>query len=57
MVAGEIPVARCPTCRRGVPPGTAHAPFCSDRCRLLDLGRWLREEFAVPAPERSGEEE
>ena len=23
-------------------------PFCSDRCRLIDLGRWLDESYAVP---------
>lgn len=23
-------------------------PFCSDRCRLIDLGRWLHEEYSMP---------
>ncbi|WES30878.1 DNA gyrase inhibitor YacG [Varunaivibrio sulfuroxidans] len=28
---------------------TAHRPFCSERCRMRDLGRWLNEEYRVPA--------
>lgn len=25
----------------------AHYPFCSERCRLTDLGRWFREQYAI----------
>ncbi|MCI0702946.1 MAG: DNA gyrase inhibitor YacG [Planctomycetia bacterium] len=25
-------------------------PFCSARCRKIDLGRWLKQEYRVPAP-------
>jgi uncharacterized protein len=40
--------ARCVYCRRqAVSP--EWRPFCSERCRLLDLGRWLDEEYRVPA--------
>jgi hypothetical protein len=31
-------------------------PFCSDRCRLLDLGKWLGEEYRVPG-RRAGDDE
>lgn len=32
-------------------------PFCSERCRLLDLGRWLGEQYGVPCePEEMPEE-
>ena len=31
-------------------------PFCSDRCRQIDLGRWLREAYSVPV-ERDPDEE
>ena len=27
-------------------------PFCSDRCRLVDLGRWLDESHAIPVTKR-----
>ncbi len=42
----------CPTCRTVIPwEGNPHRPFCSPRCRLLDLGRWLDEEYRVPVAE------
>jgi endogenous inhibitor of DNA gyrase (YacG/DUF329 family) len=44
---------RCPQCRRGVEIGAPAFPFCSDRCRLLDLGNWLDERYIV----RGAEEE
>jgi len=47
-----MPVTRtCPTCGKPVAAAgqsPAH-PFCSDRCRLIDLGRWLGEEYRIPA--------
>jgi endogenous inhibitor of DNA gyrase (YacG/DUF329 family) len=49
--------ARCPICDRQVEgPGAAEwpeFPFCSSRCRLIDLGRWLGEAYSyrVPAEE------
>lgn len=41
---------RCPTCDMLVEPERAHKylPFCSQRCRLIDLGRWLNEEHTLP---------
>jgi endogenous inhibitor of DNA gyrase (YacG/DUF329 family) len=41
---------RCPTCQREISWSEAfpHRPFCSDRCRLIDLGAWLSEQRAVP---------
>lgn len=53
----------CPICRRPAPPrepGRRGAyPFCSERCRQVDLGRWLTESYTVPAsdPEDQTEEE
>jgi endogenous inhibitor of DNA gyrase (YacG/DUF329 family) len=29
-------------------------PFCSDRCRLIDLGRWIDGAYAIPGPPGSG---
>jgi endogenous inhibitor of DNA gyrase (YacG/DUF329 family) len=40
---------KCPTCRRELDWETApYRPFCSDRCRLIDLGAWLSEKHAIP---------
>ena len=36
----------CPECER--PAVAPHAPFCSARCRQLDLGRWLNGSYAIP---------
>jgi hypothetical protein len=38
----------CPICRK--PRAQAFAPFCSPRCRDIDLGRWFGEGYAVPGP-------
>jgi endogenous inhibitor of DNA gyrase (YacG/DUF329 family) len=48
-VARTIP---CPICRKPALPRTENAafPFCSARCKLLDLGKWLGEEYRVPGP-------
>jgi endogenous inhibitor of DNA gyrase (YacG/DUF329 family) len=41
--------APCPTCRRPVDWANApYRPFCSERCRLVDLGAWLTERHAIP---------
>ena len=32
-----------------MPSTTEASPFCSPRCRLVDLGRWLGEEYRIPA--------
>jgi len=40
---------RCPICEKQFDPATSPAmPFCSERCRQIDLGRWLREVYSVP---------
>jgi endogenous inhibitor of DNA gyrase (YacG/DUF329 family) len=40
---------RCPTCAKpvGMPGGNRAFPFCSDRCRLVDLGRWVDGRYAL----------
>ena len=38
--------ARCPVCGRPAQPG--YAPFCSRRCREVDLARWLGGVYRVP---------
>ena len=44
---------KCPVCDAPVNlETTVTVPFCSDRCRLIDLGRWLDEGYAVPVSRR-----
>lgn len=40
----------CPTCHTAVEwiEKNEHRPFCSDRCRLIDLGAWASEDYKVP---------
>jgi uncharacterized protein len=42
---------KCPTCGRQMTwdPQSPFRPFCSERCRLIDLGAWLSEERGIPA--------
>ena len=42
----------CPHCRHAVPwgPESPYRPFCSERCRLLDLGEWLTGGHLIPEP-------
>jgi endogenous inhibitor of DNA gyrase (YacG/DUF329 family) len=49
---------RCPVCDAPIDlQTTPTVPFCSDRCRLVDLGRWLDESYGVPAPPPGDDEE
>jgi endogenous inhibitor of DNA gyrase (YacG/DUF329 family) len=48
---------KCPTCGKPFDPDESTAmPFCSERCRLVDLGRWLNEERGLPVASEDGEE-
>jgi len=44
------PHVKCPTCGRTIEwlPDNPYRPFCSERCKLIDLGAWLTEQRAIP---------
>lgn len=46
-----MPVYECPNCGRRVPcrqkEDVPYRPFCSYRCKMVDLGKWLNEEYTV----------
>jgi endogenous inhibitor of DNA gyrase (YacG/DUF329 family) len=42
------PIKPCPVCRRPADPAGRFKPFCSARCRQVDLGRWLAGDYAIP---------
>lgn len=47
---------RCPTCRgHAAWDDNPHRPFCSERCQLIDLGRWATERYRVDLSEADGE--
>ncbi len=43
-------MVRCPTCHKLVPYSSSNPfrPFCSERCKLIDLGAWASDERSVP---------
>ncbi|MHC4959841.1 MAG: DNA gyrase inhibitor YacG [Planctomycetota bacterium] len=55
--------ARCPTCHKSVEADpekrSGDYPFCSERCRLLDLHKWLSGDYKIPVttPQPLNEEE
>ena len=51
------PVA-CPTCGAATlfSPENRWRPFCSERCRLIDLGAWATESYRIPAKEDESED-
>lgn len=51
---------RCPICAKPAPPRVPGVrgpfPFCSERCRQVDLGRWFTGSYAIPAVEPEDDE-
>jgi len=54
-----VTIVACPTC--GEPtaftPNNRWRPFCSERCRLADLGAWATETYRIPAKPDESEDE
>ena len=51
--------SKCPICGKalsklertgGESRVSAHFPFCSERCKLIDLGRWIDGQYSIPEP-------
>jgi hypothetical protein len=49
-------VVNCPICDKAVEwvADNRHRPFCSARCKQIDLGAWANDEYRVPASEPDG---
>ncbi|MFN3398251.1 MAG: DNA gyrase inhibitor YacG [Sulfurimicrobium sp.] len=47
-------IVPCPACGKPIPysTGNPYRPFCSRRCKLIDLGQWANEEFRIPEVEK-----
>ncbi len=48
--SSKIIIVSCPTCQKSVSWTTEELfrPFCSERCKLIDLGEWAAEEKVIP---------
>ena len=55
----ESRLVACPTCGKNVEWASQNAfrPFCSERCKLIDLGAWATEKFRVPVTESNDQPE
>ena len=55
-----ITTVKCPHCRKEAPlAGNPFRPFCSERCKMIDLGTWATEGYRIPGekrPEQDDEE-
>jgi uncharacterized protein len=47
---------QCPTCKKQVKDSDPDFPFCSDRCRLIDLGKWASGAYVISSPLRDTDE-
>ncbi|HYM34485.1 MAG TPA: DNA gyrase inhibitor YacG [Steroidobacteraceae bacterium] len=49
----------CPTCNRPVEwnASSPWRPFCSERCKLIDLGAWASERHVIPSDEKNMEDD
>lgn len=50
MAAAKV---RCPICRKEVEFDEPEMPFCSKRCRVIDLGNWASEKYVISTPLQS----
>ena len=41
---------KCPICKKPVRSGIEDFPFCSERCRLIDLGKWASGGYVISSP-------
>jgi endogenous inhibitor of DNA gyrase (YacG/DUF329 family) len=51
---------KCPICKKPVEIGDPYMPFCSNRCRIVDLGNWASEKYVISSeidPESEEEQE
>lgn len=50
MAKKKVVSLRCPTCSKIVLREEPDFPFCSDRCRLIDLGKWASGGYVISSP-------
>jgi endogenous inhibitor of DNA gyrase (YacG/DUF329 family) len=50
MARKKTSTLRCPTCRTLVLKSDPNFPFCSERCRVIDLGKWASGGYVISTP-------
>jgi len=55
--SGKSPVVNCPQCGEIViwEKSNRYRPFCSERCKLIDLGRWATDTYKIPDEDKPQE--
>ena len=50
---GKPRLVSCPRCGKATlwTSANAYRPFCSERCKLIDLGAWATESYRIPTPD------
>ena len=56
MPPKRSPKLRCPICKKAVKRTNPDFPFCSDRCRTIDLGKWASGAYVISSPVTDAEE-
>jgi len=53
MPASKPRLVGCPQCGAAAPwdPANPYRPFCSERCKMIDLGAWASESYRIPVAE------
>jgi uncharacterized protein len=41
---------KCPICKKDVPADSQYHPFCSERCKIIDLANWATEKYVISTP-------
>ena len=47
---------RCPICKKPVKSTASDFPFCSQRCRTIDLGKWASGDYVIASPVTDADE-
>jgi endogenous inhibitor of DNA gyrase (YacG/DUF329 family) len=47
---------KCPICKKDADRAGEFMPFCSERCKIIDLGNWAMEKYVISRPLEPGEE-
>jgi endogenous inhibitor of DNA gyrase (YacG/DUF329 family) len=50
IMAKRVRSLRCPICKKVVGSKTPDFPFCSERCRTIDLGKWASGSYVISSP-------